>query len=137
MDYDQFRIKRFDCWDLYLHVNQYPYVGRCYAWAIRPEADKISDMNVVERDELFSLIIPSWEKAVQQLYSPDRTNLAILGNETPHLHAHIIPRYSTPRNYYEIEFVDPNPKGNYVPYEKKKIDLNLLLLIKEGIKLKI
>lgn len=94
-------------------------------------------MGVAERDELFSLIIPLWEKAVQQLYSPDKTNLAILGNETSHLHAHIIPRYSTPRNYYKIEFVDSNPKGNYAPYEKKKIDLDILLQIKEDIKSKI
>jgi len=31
IDYEQLKIKTYDFWDLYLHVSQFPYLGRCYA----------------------------------------------------------------------------------------------------------
>jgi diadenosine tetraphosphate (Ap4A) HIT family hydrolase len=133
MDYEQLKLKRFEQWDLYLHKNQFPYVGRAYAWALREDANHIRDMNSEERDELFSIIIPSWEKSVSGLFIPDRINLAILGNEAPHLHAHLIPRYNTPRAIHNIEFIDPSPTGNYAPYPKKDIPLEILLQLKEDI----
>jgi len=137
MDYEQLKIKKFEQWDLYLHKNQFPYIGRCYAWAIRPEADKVSDMNTHEREELFTIVIPSWEKAIKEIYGEIRPNIAILGNETPHLHAHLIPRFQTPRQFHGIEFTDPNPKGNYAPYPKKDIPLEILLRIRDEIRAKI
>lgn len=137
MDYEQFRIKRFDLWDLYLYKNQFPYLGRCYAWARRPEADKVSDMNAPEREELFASVIPSWERAVKESYGEVRPNLAIFGNETPHLHAHLIPRFQKPRLFYGVEFIDPNPKGNYSPYQKKDIPLEILLKIRDEIRVRV
>ncbi len=53
------------------------------------------------------------------------------------MHAHLIPRYHSPRLVHGIEFVDPNPKGNYAPYPKKELDLAILLRIKEDIKAKL
>ncbi|MBN2052476.1 hypothetical protein JW756_03155 [Candidatus Woesearchaeota archaeon] len=137
MGYEQFKIKNFDRWGLYLHEKQFPYIGRCYAWAIRPEADKVSDMNLDEREELFSTIIPLWEKVISEIYGEIRPNIAIFGNETPHLHAHLIPRFYSPRKFYGIEFIDPNPTGNYAPYPKKNIPLEVLLKIRDDIKAKI
>ncbi len=137
MDYDQFKIKEYDLWDLFLHVNQYPYLGRCYAWAKREDADKITDINSGELVELFGDIIPAWDRAVYQLFQHDRPNLAILGNEAPHLHAHLIPRYNTPKEFQGITFTDPNPKGNYAPYPKQKIELDILLQIRDAVKGKI
>ncbi len=134
MDYDQFKIKEYNNWDLFLHINQFPYLGRCYAWARREDADKITEINSGELVELFETIIPAWDRAVYRLFQHDRPNVAILGNEAPHLHAHLIPRYNAPRFYFGIDFVDPNPKGNYAPYPKRKIELDILLIIKEAIK---
>ncbi len=133
MDYEQFKIKEFDLWDLYLHQNQFPYVGRCYAWARREEADMISDMNLNERQELFDIIIPSWENAIKILYGNFRTNIAILGNETPHLHAHLVPRQIN-KTVYGVEFNDPNPKGNYSPYEKRDIPLDIIIKIRDDMR---
>ena len=117
--------------DLYLHVNQFPYLGRRYAWTKRPEASEVSDMTKSEKDELFDIIVLSWERAVTFFHEKFRTNFVILGNDTPYLHAHLIPRFQQPKNYEEIEFIDPNPKGNYAPYPKKEILFILLLKIKE------
>ena len=131
--FDKFKIKTYSLWDLYLHKNQFPYVGRCYAAAKRENAAKITDMTPEEGAELFNIIIPEWDKSISALFQHDWPNVAILGNDWPHLHAHLIPRYSTPRTVQGIEFVDPNPKGNYSPYPKKELPLELLLQIRDSI----
>ena len=133
MDYEQFKIKRFKFWDLYLHKNQFPYIGRCYASAIREDADLVTDMKTSEAEELFSIVIPSWHKTVSKLFGESRPNVAILVNEWSHLHAHLIPRFQDTKHFYEIDFIDPNPKGNYSPYPKREISLDVLLRIKEDI----
>ena len=135
--YEQFKIKEYGQWDLFLHINQFPYIGRCYAWAKREDADLVTDMNPEETEELFQTIIPSWNRTVKNLFQSDRPNIAILGNEANHLHAHLIPRYNSVCEHYSIKFEDPNPKGNYAPYPKRKLDQTILFEIRDEIKSKI
>ena len=134
MDYEVYLIKEFIHWKLYLHIDQYPFLGRCYAWATRPEADVITDMLASEREDLFHSVIPEWDRVIKKLYNHNRPNLSILGNESPHLHAHFITRYWNPVTFYDIEFVDPNPKGDYAPYEEREIEENILFEIRDTIK---
>ena len=131
MDYLPYRIKSYNNWDLYLHKNQFPYIGRCYATTLREDAEQ--EMNSFEREELFEVVIPEWDKAIKQLFNHDKRNLACLGNEWAHLHWHLIPRYNQPRSFYKIDFIDPNPKGNYSPYPKEEISLEILMDIKQRI----
>ncbi len=42
--------------------------------------------------ELIKKIVQT-EKVLRDLLNPDKINIASLGNMTPHLHWHIIPRY--------------------------------------------
>lgn len=134
MDYEQFRIREYNQWELFLHQNQYPYIGRCYAWARRKLADTVLDMNSEEREELFEVLIPAWYEAAQKLFHCDRPNVAILGNEAPHLHAHLIPRCKTQRVIDGMEFIDPNPHGNYAPYPKKQLPLEFLIDIRDRVR---
>src|SRR3989344_6980266 len=129
MEYEQFRIKRYDNWGLFLHTAQFPYLGRCYAWALREEAERVTDMNLLERNELFDIVIPEWDKAVKKLFNHDWSNVVLLGNNSPHIHWHLIPRFNSPRKINNIEFIDQNPKGNYAPYLKKELPLEMLLKI--------
>lgn len=132
-DFEKLRIKVYDNWDLFLHVNQYPYLGRVYAWAHREDASQLRDMNIDSRNELFDAVVPQWERTVRKLFQSDWTNAACLGNTSPHLHWHLIPRYNSPRKFEGIEFVDSNPRGNYSPYAKKEIPMDVLLKIREEI----
>jgi len=93
-------LKEYNYWKLVLHEHQYPFIGRCVAWAKRENADLITDMNKEERDELFDNVIKDWERAVNKLYSASRINMAILGNTIPHLHAHLVPRYKEPKKFH-------------------------------------
>ncbi|MBU0456996.1 MAG: hypothetical protein ABH824_02225 [Nanoarchaeota archaeon] len=94
-------------------------------------------MSLDERNELFDVILSEWNGAVKKLFSHDWPNISCLGNTSPHLHWHLIPRYYSPRNCYGIEFIDPNPKGNYSPYPKKDLSPEILMKIKEEIKINI
>ena len=133
MDYEQFKIKEYELWDLFLYKNQYPYIGRCYASAKNQDADLITSMTPSECCELLYTIIPEWHRSVIELYKCDRPNIAISGNTWNHLHCHLIPRYNSKRSFEGIDFIDPNPKGNYSPYPKKEISLDILHKIKQDI----
>jgi diadenosine tetraphosphate (Ap4A) HIT family hydrolase len=133
IDFRLLKIKEFEFWNLQLHQNQFPYIGRCYAWCKRDNAKSALDMNEKENAELFSKIIPSWWNAVKALYDSERPNISCYGNEAPHLHWHLIPRFSGKRMFYSITFEDRNQKSNYAPYEKKEISLDMLIKIKNDI----
>ncbi len=134
MDYSKFKLKEYALWDLYMQDQQYPYLGRCYAWAKRENAETILDMDLHETSELFEIVIPEWNESVKQCFQHDRVNVACLCNTAHHLHWHLIPRYFTPRTFAGIEFIDSRPEHNYAPYEKRKIDEKTLLEIKEKIR---
>lgn len=87
-------------------------------------------MNKNERDELFEVVIPKWDEAISKLFNHDWHNIASLGNKSPHLHWHLIPRYNNPKEFYGIKFIDPDPRGNYAPYPKKEISEEILQEIK-------
>jgi diadenosine tetraphosphate (Ap4A) HIT family hydrolase len=39
------------------------------------------------------------ETAIREVIKPDKINLASLGNKTPHLHWHVIPRFETDKHF--------------------------------------
>lgn len=75
--YDTRLLKKYSYWGLYMHEAQHPYIGRCYAAALRSDADLVTDMTPSERDELFDRIVPEWKKAVRNFFPFDRENLAM------------------------------------------------------------
>ncbi len=137
MDYEQFKLKSYKFWELFMHKDQSPYIGRCYANAKRKTANTIGDMAKEERDELFDLIFPQWESAIKSLFAHTRANIAALGNTYNHLNWHMIPRYKEPREFLGMQFIDPDPTRNYSPYPKNNIPLEVLMQIKDSIKSKL
>ena len=72
------------------------YPGFCRViW--RAHVREMTDLDHADRQHLLRVV---WavERAVRVLYQPDKINLASLGNLTPHLHWHVIPRCSD--NHY-------------------------------------
>lgn len=73
------------------------YPGFCRViW--RDHVREMSDLANVERLHLMKLVF-AVEVALRELYQPDKINLASLGNVTPHLHWHVIPRFTDDRNF--------------------------------------
>jgi diadenosine tetraphosphate (Ap4A) HIT family hydrolase len=68
------------------------YPGFCRV-ILNTHCAEMTDLAAAERNALMEIV---WavEKVVRQVLQPHKINLACLGNVVPHLHWHIIPRWS-------------------------------------------
>lgn len=62
---------------------------------------EMTDLGMRERKYLMAVVF-TVEQALRELLSPDKINLASLGNQVPHLHWHVIPRFQD-----DAHFPDP------------------------------
>jgi diadenosine tetraphosphate (Ap4A) HIT family hydrolase len=81
----------------------------------RHEVD-LFDLKEHERNELFEKIVPELKRIIGELFRPDLYNHAFLGNDCRHLHLHLIPRYSSSREFAGKTFRDGNWNSHYKPY---------------------
>ena len=125
-------IKEYKYWSVYIHHNQ-SYLGRCIVWCKRKNALDLTDANLKEQKELFS-ILKKLKKALKKAFNPDWFNYAFLGNETRHLHGHFIPRYKKPKKFMNITFKDELYGHNYKTDHNFKIPEEVLNNIKNEIK---
>lgn len=73
------------------------YPGFCrVVW--QKHVREMTDLSVVDRQYLMHVVY-AVEVVVRELYRPDKINLASLGNLTPHLHWHVIPRRHDDPNF--------------------------------------
>lgn len=110
-DYSNYLVKRYRYWDVYVHKNQ-GCLGRCYVWCKREDAFDMTDANEEEQKELFQ-ILRELRQALKECFNPDWLNYAFLGNETRHLHGHVVPRYKGPKMFMGITFEDKLWGHNY------------------------
>lgn len=81
-------------------VDDADYPGFCRViW--NEHIKEMTDLPVQMRSELMNTVF-AVESAVREVMRPDKINLASLGNMTPHLHWHVIPRYLDDKHF-------PNP----------------------------
>lgn len=133
MDYKKLLIKEYKYWEVYLNENQC-YLGKVYIWAKRKDALDFFDMTKEEIEEYFK-IGKELKTALKKLFNPDLYNYATLANVTPHLHTHLIPRYSSIREFSGIIFKDERWGENYAPYNKEfKIPEEVLEKIRISLK---
>lgn len=59
---------------------------------------EMTDLDAAGRDHLFRVVL-AVEAALRSLLAPDKINLASLGNQVPHLHWHVIPRFRDDAHY--------------------------------------
>ncbi len=59
---------------------------------------EMTDLPAVDRDRLMAVVF-AVESHVRKSLQPDKMNLASLGNLTPHVHWHVIPRWRDDRHF--------------------------------------
>ena len=59
---------------------------------------EMTDLSAPERRHLMSVVF-ACEAAVRRTAAPDKVNLASFGNEVPHLHWHVVPRWRDDSHY--------------------------------------
>ena len=78
-------------------VDDPDYPGFCRV-VCTAHVREMTDLDPGERISLMNVVF-AVEKVVRSLFAPDKMNLASLGNLTPHLHWHVIPRWNDDRHF--------------------------------------
>ncbi|HEY3299749.1 MAG TPA: HIT family protein [Methylophilaceae bacterium] len=81
-------------------VNDHDYPGFCRV-ILNSHTKEMSDLTLEEQGRLMTVVFLV-EQVIRDVMNPDKINLASLGNKTPHMHWHIIPRYQKDKHF-------PNP----------------------------
>jgi diadenosine tetraphosphate (Ap4A) HIT family hydrolase len=68
---------------------------------LKRHAREMADLAPGEREALMAVVF-AVEAAVRETMQADKMNLASLGNMTPHVHWHVVPRFADDRHF-------PNP----------------------------
>lgn len=83
-----------------IRVDEHDFAGFCrVVW--REHVAELSDLPVPAQRHLMNVVC-AVELALRQLMQPAKVNLASLGNMVPHLHWHVIPRFTD-----DSRFPDP------------------------------
>jgi diadenosine tetraphosphate (Ap4A) HIT family hydrolase len=73
-------------------VDDAQYPGFCRViW--QTHVKEMTDLAPTERSAMMQMVMKV-ETALREVMNPDKINLASLGNMTPHLHWHVIPRFN-------------------------------------------
>ena len=78
-------------------VDDADYPGFCRV-ILQAHVKEMSDLSTVQQNRLMRVVFAT-EAVVRQVMKPDKINLASLGNLTPHLHWHVIPRFIDDRHF--------------------------------------
>ena len=78
-------------------VDDPDYPGFCRV-ILRRHAREMTDLDEAERAGLMAVVY-AVEEAIRDTMRPDKMNLASLGNMTPHVHWHVIPRFGDDRHF--------------------------------------
>jgi len=80
------------------------YLGKCIIALRRHEEDFLA-LRAEEREEMWQAT-SAVRDALTRCFAPDHFNYQILGNLVPHVHMHLSPRYTSPREFTGMTFTD-------------------------------
>jgi diadenosine tetraphosphate (Ap4A) HIT family hydrolase len=75
--------------------------------------EHVAEMTDLDADDCAHLwrVLLGTERVLRRLMSPDKVNLASLGNMVPHLHWHVIPRYRDDAHFPDAIWAPPRRRG--------------------------
>ncbi|WP_019880894.1 MULTISPECIES: HIT family protein [unclassified Methylophilus] len=83
------------CRVVLLHDADYPAYCRVELLA---HVKEMTDLLPADRARTMKVVF-AVETAVREVIQPDKINLASLGNKTPHMHWHVLPRFESDRHF--------------------------------------
>lgn len=75
-----------------VYVDEPGYPGFCRV-ILQAHVKEMTDLDEPSQARLLQVVL-AVERALRALLNPHKVNLACLGNMTPHVHWHVIPRYA-------------------------------------------
>lgn len=117
-----------------VRVDDAHYPGFCRV-ILNRHVREMTDLQPDERAALMRVVF-AVEQALRDVLQPEKINLASFGNMVPHVHWHVIPRWSDDRHFPEPVWgqVRRDPAGvRPVAYEAIRVRLVELLHDEEGL----
>lgn len=78
-------------------LNDADYPAYCRV-ELLAHVKEMTDLAPQERARTMKVVF-AVETAIREIIQPDKINLASLGNKTPHMHWHIIPRFENDKHF--------------------------------------
>jgi len=127
--YKEAFVKEYNHWVLEVSFRQHT-LG-CFIIFAKRKVERISDLADKEIIELKG-VMKELETTLSMMenFRPDRFNYLQMGNSLHNLHFHAIPRYASPRNFYNKEWKDET-FGHPPLWTRTEVDKELVLMIKE------
>lgn len=72
---------------------------------------EMTDLIPIDRARMMKTVF-AVETAILEVIQPDKINLASLGNKTPHLHWHIVPRFEIDKHFPNSHWGTPTREAN-------------------------
>ncbi len=110
-------------------VNDQSYPGYCRVESL-DHIKEMTDMSPTSRNHCMTIVFEV-EKVLKSFLTPDKINLSALGNITPHIHWHIIPRFKND-NHFPLS-IWSNKKRNAKKELPKKDEAKLINLIQTAL----
>lgn len=121
IDFDRLVVFNEGPWIWQVHENQC-YLGRMILRLDRPECGSLAHCSESEWRALLRNV-RSFERVIGQLFAPDRYNYGQLGNIYHQMHVHAVPRYTSPRQWDGVTFVDTAWGQNWAPVPESPLGL--------------
>jgi len=93
---------------------------------------EMTDLMPLQRARIMKTVF-AVETALREMFNPDKINLASLGNKTPHVHWHVVPRFEDDKHFPNSHWGDAVRSGNAVVLDEvivKKLAEKVSALIK-------
>ncbi len=95
-------------------IDDIDYVGFCRV-ILNQHVKEMSDLDSSQQWALMQIVFLV-EQIQREILQPDKINLASLGNKTPHLHWHVIPRFVSDKNFPEATWGPQQRAGKSADY---------------------
>jgi len=92
---------------------------------------EMTDLASGERDRLMGTVF-TVESVLRELMQPDKINLASLGNQVPHLHWHVIPRFPDDAHFPDPVWAVPRRHGNPHAVDRRELEKLLMARLLNG-----
>jgi diadenosine tetraphosphate (Ap4A) HIT family hydrolase len=88
----------------------------------------MTDLAAADRGQLLAVVF-AVEQALRELLSPAKVNLASLGNQVPHLHWYVIPRFVDDAHFPDPVWVARRRDGVAYPADPRALSRRLAELL--------
>lgn len=103
-----------------LLLNDMDYPAYCRV-ELLAHTKEMTDLPPHERARMMKTVF-AVELAIREIFNPDKINLASLGNKTPHLHWHVIPRFEDDKHFPNSHWGEVMREGNFAPLDEENMN---------------